>query len=186
VNTKTVAGVVIFTALAIVLNLSPIKVPAPYAPFLIYQVWEIPIVAAFLLYGTVAVVLITVINTTLLLAVYPGALPTGPLYNLAAILSMILGIGLAKMLIAKYSPKNDATVATLYTASGVVLRTAFMAFINYMLLRYPPPVGYGLPEEAVVASIPLIVVFNATLALYTVPVGYSLAKIVLSNVKAFK
>jgi riboflavin transporter FmnP len=186
VNTKIVAGVVIFTALAIALNLSPVKVPAPYAPFLIYQIWEIPIVTAFLLYGTTAVILIAVINTVLLLAVYPGALPTGPMYNLAAILSMLLGIGLMKIITNKYSPKNDVAVATLYTASGVALRTAFMTFINYMLLRYPPPVGYGLPEGAVVAYIPFIVVFNATLALYTVPVGYSLARIVQSNVKTFK
>jgi hypothetical protein len=108
------------------------------------------------------------------------------MYNLAAILSMLLGIGLMKIITNKYSPKNDVAVATLYTASGVALRTAFMTFINYMLLRYPPPVGYGLPEGAVVAYIPFIVVFNATLALYTVPVGYSLARIVQSNVKTFK
>ena len=51
-NTKTVATIAVFSALAIALNLSPFKIPAPFAPFLIYQIWEIPIVAAFLLFGT--------------------------------------------------------------------------------------------------------------------------------------
>ena len=89
-NTKTVAIIGVFAALGIVLNVSPLKVPAPYAPFLIYQVWEIPIVVAFLLYGTRVGGLITVINTIALLAIFPGALPTGPFYNMAAILSMLL------------------------------------------------------------------------------------------------
>ena len=185
-NTKTIAGVVIFAALAIVLNLSPIKFPAPYATFLYYQIWEIPIVTAFLLYGAAAVILISTINTIALLAIFPGALPTGPLYNMAAVLSMILGIGIIKTLIARHSPKHDATVATLYTAFGVALRTAFMSLLNYSLLRFPPPVGFSFPQEAVITYVPLIAIFNLTLALYTIPAGYSLARIVTSNVRTFK
>jgi riboflavin transporter FmnP len=186
VNTKTVAGVVIFAALTIVLNLSPTKIPFPPLPFLIYQLWEIPIVAAFLLYGTAALILIATINTAALLAIFPGGLPTGPLYNLAAVLSMILGIGIIKILVARHSPKNDAIVAALFTTFGVAFRTAFMTLMNYSLIRFPPPVGYSLPEGLIIAYIPLIAVFNATLALYTIPIGYSLAKIVTSNVRAFK
>jgi len=86
-NSKSIATLSIFAALTVVLNLSPIKVPAPYALFLIYQIWEIPIVAAFALYGPLMAVAISVLNTLVLLAVFPGALPTGPLYNLAAVYS---------------------------------------------------------------------------------------------------
>jgi len=50
-DSKTLATIAVFAALTVVLSLSPVKIPAPYAPFLIYQLWEIPIVAAFLLYG---------------------------------------------------------------------------------------------------------------------------------------
>jgi riboflavin transporter FmnP len=182
-NTQTVAAVIVFAALAVVLNLSPLKIPAPYAPYLIYQVWEIPIVAAFLLYGARVGVLITLLNTLTLLALFPGALPTGPLYNLAAVLSMLLGIGIVKILVEKHSSKRETIVAALMTASGVILRTAFMAFVNYVCLRFPPPVGYGLPEAAVIASIPFIVIFNLTLALYTIPLGYSVTKAVKSYVK---
>jgi hypothetical protein len=31
-NTQTGAAVIVFAALAVVLNLSPLKIPAPYAP----------------------------------------------------------------------------------------------------------------------------------------------------------
>jgi riboflavin transporter FmnP len=175
-NTKAVATITIFAALAIVLNLSPLKIPAPYAPFLIYQIWEIPIVAAFLLYGTRVGVLVTAVNTLVLIALFPGALPTGPLYNMAAILSMLLGIGVVKIVVEKHSPKHEGITAVLFTASGVMLRTAFMAIVNYALLRFPSPVGYGLAEQAIIAYVPLVIIFNATLALYTIPLGYSLAK----------
>lgn len=182
-NTKTVAIIGVFAALGIVLSVSPLKVPAPYAPFLIYQIWEIPIVVAFLLYGTRVGGLITVINTIALLALFPGALPTGPLYNMAAILSMLLGIGMMKTLVERHSLKHDAIVATLFTASGVALRTTIMTIVNYALLRYPPPIGYSYPEDVIIAGIPLIAAFNITLALYTIPIAYSLAKAVKSYIK---
>jgi riboflavin transporter FmnP len=184
VNTRTIAAIIVFAALAIVLNLSPLKIPAPYAPFLIYQIWEIPIVAAFLIYGARVGLLIAVVNTLALFIFFPGDLPTGPLYNLAAGLSMLLGLGITKALIERHSPKSEPLVAALLTTSGVVLRTLAMTLVNYVCLRFPSPVGYSLPEEVIIATIPLVVIFNATLALYTIPVGYSLARTVKSYVKS--
>jgi riboflavin transporter FmnP len=185
-NAKKAAAVIIFAALTIVLNFSPVKIPAPYAPFLIYQIWEIPIVTAFLLYGVNVGVLISIINTLVLIAVFPGALPTGPLYNLAAILGMLLGIGMIKIFVERHSPKNEAFVAALLTISGAVVRALLMALINWALLRFPPPVGYSFPEEAIIATIPLVVVFNITLALYTIPLGYSLARALKFYIKTLK
>jgi riboflavin transporter FmnP len=185
-NTKTIATVSVFAALTIVLNLSPLKIPAPYAPFLIYQIWEIPIVAAFLLYGTPVGILISVINTLVLLVVFPGALPTGPLYNLAAVLSMLLGIGITKIFVQKHSPKNEAYIAALFTVSGAALRTVTMTFVNWALLRFPPPVGYSMPEETIIINIPLLAFFNLTLAIYTIPFGYYLAMAVKSYFKTLK
>jgi len=186
VNTRTLATVIVFAALTVALNISPIKIPAPYAPFLIYQIWEIPILAAFLLFGTGTVILIALINTAALLAFFPGALPTGPLYNLAAVLSMLLGVGITKLLVEKHSVKNEIFIASVFTMSGILFRTVSMVFLNYALLRFPPPVGYGMPEAAIIATIPLVTIFNVTLALYTIPLGYSLAKAVTTNLKLVK
>lgn len=185
-NAKTTAVIITFTAITVVLNLSPIKIPAPYAPFLIYQIWEIPIVAAFLLYGATAGVIITLINTVVLIAVFPGALPTGPLYNFTAILSMLLGIGITKIFVEKHSQKHEVFLATSFTISGIILRAGVMALVNWAFLRFPPPVGYGMPETVIIATIPLVVIFNITLALYTIPIGYSLAKILKFSVKILK
>jgi riboflavin transporter FmnP len=182
-NTRAIAAIVMFAALAIMLNLSPLKIPAPYAPFLIYQIWEIPIVAAFLLFRAKVGILITVINTMALIALFPGALPTGPFYNMVAVLSMLAGIGLMKFFVDKHPPGHELVIASAFTASGTILRALVMALVNYALLRYPPPVGYGLPEEPIIAMMPLVAIFNITLALYTIPMGFSLAKIVKSSVK---
>ncbi len=178
-ETKTIAAIAIFTALSVALILSPAKFPAPYAPFLKYQIWEIPIVAAFLLYGPLVGVLTALTNTIVLLAVYPGDLPTGPLYNLAAVLSMLLGVYLIHRFTDKYFTKRQETILiALSTVLGSIARVGVMTIINWAFLRYPYPVGYSLPVDALMAMLPIIGLFNATLALYTIPLGYFVSRAV--------
>ena len=177
-KSKTVSLAAVFAALTVALNLSPIKIPAPYAPFLIYQIWEIPIVASFLLFGPLIGVGVSIINTLMLLAVFPGALPTGPFYNLAAVLGMLLGVYVALRLVQKISIlRSEAGVMACITSMGVLFRVGVMTLVNWTLLPYPPPVGYSLPQNLTIAWLPLIGIFNFTLALYTLPLGHFLAKV---------
>lgn len=226
-DTKTVAVITVFAALTIALNLSPVKIPAPYAPYLIYQLWEIPIVAAFLLYGWRVGLLITIINTLILIIVFPGVLLTGPLYNLAAVMSMLLGVGIvgksvyvgrlmplalggAAFLLFAYELLQFALMETLFfalvfvfsflfilwletgrstrkpalfTMSGIAMRVVIMSLVNWTFLRFPPPFGFSMPNPAILLSLPLIAIFNATLALYTIPTGYVAARVVKLSVK---
>jgi len=177
-NSRTISLVAIFAAFTVALNLSPIKIPAPYAPFLIYQIWEIPIVASFLLFGPLMGLGVAIINTLILLAVFPGALPTGPFYNLAAVLGMLLGVYVALRLVQKFSILRYQTgVMACITSLGVLFRVGVMTLVNWLLLPYPPPIGYSLPQGLLIAWLPLIGIFNFTLALYTVPLGHFLAKV---------
>jgi riboflavin transporter FmnP len=178
-NSKTISLVAVFAALTVALNIfSPIRIPAPYAPFLIYQIWEIPIVASFLLFGPLIGVGVTIINTLMLFAVFPGALPTGPLYNLAAVLGMLLGAFVALLIVRRIRVlRSEVGMAVCVTGFGVVFRTVLMTFVNWVFLPFPPPVGYSMPEAAVLASLPLVAFFNFTLALYTLPLGHFLAKV---------
>jgi riboflavin transporter FmnP len=97
-KTKILAATIVFAALTVALNpaISGIGIPAPYAPYLIYGLWEIPIVAAFLLISATSGVAISLVNATVLFALFPGSLPAGPFYNLIAIFSMLLGLYLAR------------------------------------------------------------------------------------------
>ncbi|MCX8170750.1 MAG: hypothetical protein N3E47_02080, partial [Candidatus Bathyarchaeota archaeon] len=129
-RSRKIALIAVFTALTVSLNLfSPIRIPAPYAPFLIYQVWEVPIVAAFLLYGFSVGALISVVNTLVLLAVFPGALLAGPFYNLSAIVSMLLGLfsGMSAIKSMDRGIQGYRVKSTLVlTACGILFRAAIM------------------------------------------------------------
>ena len=183
-DTKKLAATAVFAALTVALNLSPIKFPAPYLPFLYYQVWEIPIVVAFLLFGPTTGVSVSIINTAALFVLFPGALPTGPIYNLIAVLSMLTGIYCAQWLTKSLSKKQkEAFLIITVTLLGVALRVAVMSFVNWELIKYPPPVGFSMPEEVVIAILPFVAFFNGSLAAYTVPVGCFLAKTISRGIK---
>jgi riboflavin transporter FmnP len=190
-NTKTLALTIVFAAVTVALNpaITGMAVPAPYAPFLFYQIWEIPIVVAFLLIGPKYGAAISVLNTAVLLALFPGASPTGPFYNFVAGLSMLLGIYLAYKLVTSRQKTDNftfryGTKAIAFSAVlGIVLRVGIMSITTYALLRYPPPVGYAMSEATVIYWVPFIAFFNFTLALYTIPLGFLIAKVVSSNLK---
>jgi riboflavin transporter FmnP len=167
-----VTAVAIFAALAIALHISPLKMPAPYAPFLIYELWEIPIVAAFLLYGTRLGLSVAVINFLSLMVIFPGSLEAGPIYNLIAIASMLLGMIFAFKL-AGFSSKLKSGLRAFWLALvfGITARVVVMAVVNLALLQFSPPLGFNMPFEAVVAILPLLILFNSTVAIYTIVIA---------------
>jgi riboflavin transporter FmnP len=183
-NPKMLAAIAVFSALTIALNQSPFKFPAPYAPFLYYQIWEIPIVVAFLLFGPVAGASVSAVNAAALLVLFPGALPTGPIYNLVASLSMLTGILGAHWLMNSVGKgRKEVMLTVLATLFGVVSRVIVMTIINWAFIGYPPPVGFSMTEEAIIAIMPIVAFFNASLAVYTIPAGYVLARAISRGIK---
>ena len=178
-NSKTLTIIAVFTALSIVLSLSPLKFSAPYAPFLKYQLWEIAIVTAFLLYGVKVGISISFINTLVLFAFFPGDLPTGPIYNLIAVLSMLLGIYIVQKVAGKRFSRGRETILTsLSTAFGIIMRVTVMSIVNWTVLQYPPPFGYSIPLQELPSMLSVIALFNATIVLYTIPISYIIARAV--------
>ncbi len=195
-KTAALASIIVFAALTVALNpsLTGIGVPAPYAPFLVYQIWEVPIVAVYLLYGPKYGLTIGILNSFILLAIFmgPGGLPAAPFYNLIANLSMMLGVYIPFVLMKMKNrntgieqtpsdPRKTALLLTSSTVLGITLRVLVMTGVNFLVLGYGYPLGYSLPPDAVIASLPLIALFNATLALYTIPLGYLIANVVRSR-----
>lgn len=175
---QRVALVALFTSLAIILNFA-VSIPAPYAGFLNYEIWEVPVLAAVLLLGVGNGVSVAVLNT-LVLELHPGVLPTGPVYNLIAELAMIAGVVAAQWVALKVRTGLPLTWV-MATASAAVLRTGVMTVVNAAVLPQPYPVGFSLPPEAVAPTLVVIGIFNFTLTLYTVPLGFSVARAVRSR-----
>lgn len=183
-DSKTLTIIAVFAAVAIVLSLSPLKFSAPYATFLKYQLWEIAIVTAFLLYGVKVGISISAINTLVLFAFFPGDLPTGPIYNFIAVLSMLLGIYISQRAVGKrFSRGKEAILTSLSTASGIIARVTIMSIVNWIVLQHPPPFGYSISLQDLPATLSVIALFNATIVLYTIPIGYIIARAVGLSMK---
>jgi len=183
-QSRRLSLIALFIALAVVLNLV-IAVPAPYEAFLFYEVWEVPILLAVLILGFWDGTTVAVLNTLLLEAYRPGALPVAPLYNLAAQLSMFAGVLPVDRAARRWGWEGRKLVPAA-TAAGAALRTAVMTVVNGIVLPLPYPVGFGsglfpiTPADVPGLLVP-IGVFNFTIALYTVPLAYTLARAVESR-----
>lgn len=184
-KTKALAVTIIFAALTAAMALLHVQIPAPYAPFLLYNLWEIPIIAAFLIAGPASGLLVALLNTGVLLAFDPGPLPTGPLYNFAAVISTLAGVYVAYRIFGNKTSNgsNVFKIATAATALGILLRIVIMTLVNYATLRYPYPVGFGLPEIEIIAFLPLGALFNGTQALYAVPTAEFIYRLVKDRLK---
>ena len=195
-NTKKLALTIVFAAVTVALNpaFTGIAFSAPFAVGLIYQIWEIPIVIALLLINPMAGLMISLLNTGVLLAVFPGVIPTGPFYNLAATLSMQAGIIIAYILakkitqakiqnaVERFKPKWVA----LSTTMGIIFRVTIMSVVLYFALPQAPPIGYknfGFDQAATILFLPGAAFFNASLALYTIPAAYFIARTIKKNLR---
>lgn len=178
-TTRLVSAIALFVALAVVLNLT-VSFPAPYAPFLNYEVWEVPIVLALLMYGLRTGVTVAILNTLSLEILNPGALPSGPFYNLLAILSMFLGIlpGYSLSLRLRFGTMKRVTTAT---ALGILSRVVAMTVVNAVVLPLPYPLGFSIPYGSLSSFLYLIAIFNGTITLYTVPLAYSIYRGILTR-----
>ena len=188
-NTKDLAITIVFAALTVALNPGVVPatgVPAPYAPFLIYGLWEIPIVAAFILISPTSGILVSLLNAGVLFVFFPGPLPTGPLYNLIALFSMLAGLYIARRYIIRENSNQQKVfkIAAASTVLGIILRVTIMTVVNYITLQQPYPIGFDLEEMAVLVTyLPATALFNGTVALYTVPMGEFIADVIKSRLK---
>ncbi len=107
-NSKAIAVTAVFAALTIVLNpaFSKISIPAPFFPFISYEIWEIPIVVVFLLVGFRQGMAVAFINAIVLLLLFPRYTVIG---SIIASIAMLSGFYLGyKLINRKNSPENKA------------------------------------------------------------------------------
>lgn len=187
-NTRAVTVTIVLAAITIVLNpaFTALAVPAPFFPYVIYYLWEIPIVAAAFIFGLKCGISIALVNFVALIATAQGFAPQQPFYQSTAAITMLLGIFLAIKIVARKVPQQDTVpqrkLFILSIVLGTLFRVGIMAVLAYVLFRYPL-IGFNLPESAILAIIPLIAIYDATLPLYTIPIGYLIANTVRKNLK---
>jgi len=187
-NTRSIAIIITFTALCIILI--PLRIPSVYWPGFYYYWWEIPIIAAFLLFGFKIALSIWALNTLarMVIGVSPNPLLL-PIIGLMPLLTMLLGVYLAQKLVPRRAseekPISDAKKGVYVTALGVAVRAVIMPFIDYAYYYtlFPFFLGRTFSEAYIIAILPGIVLFNILVPLYGVSVGYLVAKTVGKSLK---
>ena len=187
-NTRTIAATIVFAAIAVVLNpaFTGLAIPAPFFLFVTYYFWEIPIVAAAYLISPKHGILIAVVNMIIMLAMGQGVAIQQPFYQSTAAISMLLGIFLATKIVVRKDPQEEnisqRKLIIYSTALGIIFRVGIMTVLGYVLFRFPV-IGFSLPERIILIMLPPIALYDATLPLYTIPIGYIIAKTVRKNLK---
>jgi len=188
-ETRKIAIIVAFAALTIALN--AIRIPAVYLPGFYYQFYEIPIVVAFFLFGLETGTLVAFLNLLGEMVFFP--IPVGIVaypFGFLAVLIMILGIYLAGMLVKRRLQQGNTLsrnrIIVYLTALGTVSRTVVMPILDFGLLYHyliPFIIGRNFAESYLITLVPGMVILNATVALYTIPLSYLIAKKVAENLK---
>lgn len=179
-NTRSLALVITFAAIAIALN--TIRIPTIYLLGFSYHFYEIPIVVSFLLFGPKVGVLVGLLNLAgqeLLFPMGPAIMVSYPIAFIG-LLFTFLGTYLAiKYLNRKSTEKthNDRKRTFYLTAFASATRGAVMPVIIYELFYHAllPLVGIRVPEAIIVGLIPGFFLFALTVPLYTIPIAYIIA-----------
>jgi len=186
-DAKSIALIITFGCLAIILNpsISGLGIPFPLLPLIILQIWEIPIVAAFLLFGLKIGFSVAGINSAFLFAVYPGPSITWyGLFALVSVSSMMLGVYLAQKLFRNPSERQDVSrvkVLTLSLGVGMLFRVFFMTCMWSSVL----PLTYELVilPRVLFAVLPAMAIANMIMAIYNFLSGYLIAALVSKNLR---
>jgi len=189
VNARAIAIIIAFAALSIALV--PFRIPTLYWPGFYYYFWEIPIVAAFLLFGLKCGVSVAALNGVARMLLFPG--PLGffiPPWGLVVTSSTLLGVYLAYRLLTRRASQEKTLLGrrpvVYFTGLGVLSRAAIMSFLDYAVLYrvlLPLVLGRSFSDAYIIALMPGIVFFNVIVPLYTIPISYFIAKTVSKNLK---
>ena len=190
-NAKSIALIVTFAALAIVLNpaISGLGIPYPLLPGLYFEVWEIPVIVAFLLFGWKIAISVGLINSAFLVAVFPGM--SQPYYatNVLAQMAMMLGIYCASRLVsgkaAEGKPVSSKKIVLSSTLLAILFRVVLMWANMFFILYVDPLQVYPTTPAWYIVTIiwPPQAVLNVILALYMVPSSYLIARVISRNMK---
>jgi hypothetical protein len=179
---KSIALTIVFSSIAIALNL--VKIPVIFYPGTFYQISQIPIVAAFLLFGARIGILIGVLNIAGGLVLFPLG-PAGLIIYSMDFISLLLMF--AGLYVASRFMKGDAESERLpiwqkpifgFTAGAIAFRGGIMPFIDYGVVFHillPLILGINRPESAIVGLMPVFILYNITVSIYTIPIAYLVA-----------
>lgn len=175
-TTHKIAIVSLFGGLAALLTIFPLDFPFPIIPYLRFDLAEIPIFVAFMLFGPAVglVTCVTFLGALLPITMGEWLWPIGPFLKFFATASQVAGMSLG-FRIYRLLKRNGYTAFFIQlTALGMVLRIIVMTLANYAVLTMTAQVefvgallktitGWSLSSstEVLIVTLVLTALFNA-------------------------
>lgn len=187
-NTKFVALIITFAAVAIALN--AVRIPTVFYPGSFFQFSQIAIVIAFLLFGARIGCLVGLLNLAGGLALYPIG-PVGLIaypMDFVSLLLMFAGMWLANMFTTHSNSESPISKKPSFglTLGATAVRAGIMPFVDYAVVYHvlvPLILGRDLPQAYILGLVPAFVLYNVIVTLYTVPVAYVIVAKVSKHLK---
>lgn len=141
-DTASVAGSAIFSALAIILAAASqaLGLNFPLIPYLQFDVGEVAIILAFFIFGPAPALVSSFVEFAGLMA-FGQQVPVGPLLKLFALVSTVAGLWAGTRVAARSGRTSLEALTGWSTVVAGVVRAAVMTVPNFYLVAYL----YGLP-----------------------------------------
>jgi len=169
--------------------ISRIAFPFPLLPTLYFQIWELPLIVAFILFGFKIALPADLINALFLVAIFPG--PSQPYYWISAFATagMMVGTYFAfKLLRSKTledKPMSKKKFVSVALAFAVFFRVLIMAALMFSILYFDPLSVYPpMPAWWIgVTILPAQAVFNVLMPFIIIPTSYIIARTINRSLK---
>jgi riboflavin transporter FmnP len=196
-RTVEVAGAAVFGALAAVASVY-LNFVYPLLGWLRFDLGEIPVIFAFLIFGPRAGLTAAFVQW-LTLNFIGTFVPIGPAMKFAAVTSTLLGLWLGIRLLHPLLGRPNLTrLISLALAVGLVTRVLIMSLASYLLIVYVAPTFFKIdyiqfarrwltfttPEEGLLLILLLTGLFNALHAIISVAPTYSIGRLVKARALA--
>lgn len=182
-NPKSISLVVVFAALAIVLN--AIRIPAIFWPNMFFTFAGIPVLISFQLYGFkigFMVELVHIIGQEIFFPLGAGGVVAYPL-GFFAVGFMFIGIYFANKLMSKRANSekqfDEKKKTILYTVFSGAFRGGLMPIIDSAVfygILLPIALGIDFPPQYILSLLPSFVIYNLTAGLYNAFISYLVAR----------
>lgn len=137
-DSRSLAGVAIFGALAVVLTTisQALGLNFPVVPYLQFDFGEIAILLAFFIFGPVPALISAFIEFATLMAIGQNVAFFGPELKLIAILSSLLGVWIGLVAVRRMKHPTIKKAVGLGAVLGMTLRAIALTLPNYLLIVY--------------------------------------------------
>jgi riboflavin transporter FmnP len=196
-QTVQVAGAAVFGALAAVVSVY-LNFVYPLLGWLRFDLGEIPVMFAFLVFGPMAGITSAFVQW-LTLNFIGTFVPIGPAMKFAAVASTLLGLWLGIRLLRPIVGRPSLTrLLSLALAVALVTRVLIMSLANYLLIVYIAPTFFNVdyiqfarrwltfttPAEGLLLILLLTGLYNAIHAIISVVPTYSIGRVVKARALA--